>query len=57
MKIGVAISGGGYRATSFGLGTLSYLNHLKFDNQPLLKKVVALSTVSGGSITGITYAQ
>lgn len=58
MKIGISISGGGYRATSFGLGTLSYLNHLKDDNDiNLLKSVIALSTVSGGSITGITYAQ
>lgn len=57
MKVGIAISGGGYRATSFGLGTLSYLNHLQFEEDPLLKKVIALSTVSGGSIVGITYAQ
>ena len=57
MKIGIAISGGGYRATSFGLGTFSYLNHIQFENKPLLQHTIALSTVSGGSIVGLTYAQ
>lgn len=57
LNIGVCISGGGYRATSFGLGTFSYLNEIEYNEKPLLKHVRALSTVSGGSITGITYAQ
>lgn len=57
MKIGITISGDGYRATSFGLGCLSYFNHLKYEDVSLLNKVIALSTVSGGNITGITYAQ
>lgn len=57
MKIGIAISGGGYRATTYSLGVFSYLNHLQLDGKPLLQHVEALSTVSGGSITGITYAQ
>lgn len=57
MKIALAISGGGYRATAYSLGALSYLNYLQSEEQPLLKHVSALSTVSGGSITGLSYAQ
>lgn len=57
MRIGIAISGGGYRATTYSLGVFSYLNYLELDGKPLLQHVEALSTVSGGSITGITYAQ
>lgn len=55
-KIGLAFSGGGYRAAAFSLGVLSYLNHLVINGSPLLKKVIALSTVSGGTITGSYYA-
>lgn len=57
MRIGIALSGGGYRATTYSLGVFSYLNHLQLDGKSLLQHVEALSTVSGGSITGITYAQ
>lgn len=45
-KIGVAISGGGYRATLFGLGVLLYLADVARNNE-----VVTISSVSGGSIT------
>jgi predicted acylesterase/phospholipase RssA len=56
-KIGLAFSGGGYRASSFSLGVLTYLNVVKFDNNhSLLEKVIALSTVSGGTIAGASYA-
>lgn len=56
MKIALAFSGGGYRASAFNLGTITYLNRIQFEGEPLLKKVVALSTVSGGTITGARYA-
>ena len=56
LKIGLAFSGGGYRAASFSLGVLSYLNKIKIKDESLLKKVIALSTVSGGTITGTKYA-
>lgn len=49
-KIGVALSGGGYRATIYHLGTLKKLNDLN-----LLDKVDIISTNSGGSITGAVY--
>jgi predicted acylesterase/phospholipase RssA len=55
-RIAVSCSGGGYRAASFHLGSLSYLNKLMFRGIPLLDHVQMISTVSGGTITGIVYA-
>ena len=57
MKIGITMSGGGYRAAAYSLGALSYMNFIESGGKSLLKQVKALSTVSGGSITGISYAQ
>nr|WP_293295820.1 patatin-like phospholipase family protein [Allomuricauda sp.] len=51
-EIALCFSGGGYRAACFSLGTLSF-----FDKMGLLENVRAISTVSGGTITGIKYAQ
>src|SRR5512132_3452679 len=45
-RIGVAISGGGYRAAAWGLGPLMYLA-----DAGLHRRVVTASSVSGGSIT------
>ena len=44
--IGLALSGGGYRATLFSVGTLWRLNELG-----LLSKIKTMTSVSGGSIT------
>jgi predicted acylesterase/phospholipase RssA len=55
-KIALCCSGGGYRAASFHLGTMSYLNRLQYQGKPLLDNVKMLSTVSGGTITGIVYS-
>ena len=55
MEIAIALSGGGYRATAYHLGVLSYLNHLKFGNGTLLDHVRIFSTVSGGSLVGLWY--
>lgn len=49
-KTGVALSGGGYRATAFHLGTLKKLHEMG-----ILKEVDVISTISGGSITGACY--
>lgn len=49
-SIGVALSGGGYRATAFHLGTLKKLHEME-----ILEKVDVISTISGGSITGACY--
>jgi NTE family protein len=51
-RIGVSLSGGGYRAAAFHLGTLRYLHKSR-----MLDKIDFLSTVSGGSIIGASYCQ
>ncbi|EFM11132.1 Patatin [Paenibacillus curdlanolyticus YK9] len=48
--IGLALSGGGYRASLYHLGVMARLA-----DEGLLKEVRALSTVSGGSIVGAFY--
>jgi predicted acylesterase/phospholipase RssA len=50
-EIALCLSGGGYRAATFALGTLDMLDELN-----LLDDVKLLSTVSGGTFTGLTYA-
>ncbi|ELS01782.1 putative esterase of the alpha-beta hydrolase superfamily [Xenococcus sp. PCC 7305] len=50
LTIGLALSGGGYRAAGFHLGVLSYL-----DRVGLLSQLKMLSTVSGGTFTGAKY--
>ncbi|MGR9115103.1 MAG: patatin-like phospholipase family protein [Gammaproteobacteria bacterium] len=49
-SIGLALSGGGYRAAAFHLGTLDYLDHLGLQQQ-----IGKISTVSGGTFTGVKY--
>ena len=49
-RVGLALSGGGYRATIYHLGTLKKLEELK-----LLDKIDVISTNSGGSITGAAF--
>ncbi|WP_424777513.1 patatin-like phospholipase family protein [Porphyromonas endodontalis] len=50
-KIGIALSGGGYRAAAYHIGTLRALHRLG-----VLDKVDVISSVSGGSITAAYYA-
>jgi len=50
-KLGLALSGGGFRAAFFHLGVLAALAR-----QGLLPKVEVISTVSGGAILGAYYA-
>lgn len=49
-KLGLALAGGGFRATLFHLGVLRRLAELD-----LLRRVEVLSTVSGGSVIGALY--
>jgi predicted acylesterase/phospholipase RssA len=56
-NIGLCFSGGGYRATFFALGVLSYLDNVIYKNSTLLNSVKALSTVSGGTLAGVAYAK
>ena len=63
-NIALALSGGGFRAASFCLGTLSYLQHLKIvqdeNGNPchdsLLDHVSFISSASGGTITAAVYS-
>jgi predicted acylesterase/phospholipase RssA len=55
-KIALSCSGGGYRAASFHLGAMAYLNRLQYNSKPLLENVKMISTVSGGTFTGVVYA-
>ncbi|TAI49591.1 patatin-like phospholipase family protein [Flagellimonas allohymeniacidonis] len=49
-KFGLSLSGGGYRATTYHIGTFRKLRELA-----LLDKIDVISSNSGGSITGATY--
>jgi NTE family protein len=49
-KLGLALSGGGFRAAFFHLGVLARLAELG-----LLRRIEVISTVSGGSIVGAAY--
>lgn len=51
MKVGLALSGGGFRAAAFHLGVLKRLEELG-----VLAQVEMLSCVSGGALTGALYA-
>lgn len=55
-SIALSLSGGGYRATTFHLGALSLLNALDYEEGTLLNRVSILSTISGGTLTGVMYA-
>jgi predicted acylesterase/phospholipase RssA len=55
-NIAVSLSGGGYRATTFHLGALAYLNNRSFEGNTLLNNVRIISTISGGTITGVMYS-
>jgi len=54
-SIGVALSGGGSRALTAGMGQLQALSSLTFNGVPMLGQIKALSTVSGGSWLGVPY--
>lgn len=49
-RISLGLSGGGFRAVGYHLGTLSYLHHLG-----LLDHVKRISTVSGGTYVGVKW--
>lgn len=58
-SIALAFSGGGFRAGTFALGVLSYLNHATLnedESDTLLSHVRYLSSASGGTITTAMYS-
>ena len=59
-KIGLGLSGGGYRAAAYHIGTLEALNEItveekKNESTSFLSRVTNYATVSGGSIMGAYY--
>ncbi len=56
-SIGLCFSGGGYRATFFSLGVVSYLHKIQYQGRPLVDNVEAVSTVSGGTLFGVAYSK
>ena len=46
-SIALCLSGGGYWAAAFSMGTLSYLNHLKIGDSYALGNVDFISSTSG----------
>jgi len=61
-NIALAFSGGGFRAASYALGVLSYLNSITFESEAdqlkgnsLLMQVTYMSAASGGSIATTLY--
>ncbi|HOY12145.1 MAG TPA: patatin-like phospholipase family protein [Saprospiraceae bacterium] len=51
-NIALCLSGGGFRSAAYALGVLKYL-----DKVGLRSNIKSISTVSGGSITGIKYIE
>ncbi|MFV2057835.1 MAG: patatin-like phospholipase family protein, partial [Thiohalomonadales bacterium] len=49
-RLGLSLSGGGFRASFFHLGTLA-----RMAEHGMLRHVEVISTVSGGSIVGAAY--
>lgn len=54
-NIGIAFSGGGFRAAAFALGTISYLEKVPWNGKSLLESATFFTSTSGGSITNAFY--
>ena len=56
MQLTLCLSGGGYRASIYHLGVLTFLNELKLnDGSVMLDHIHSLSCISGGALTGMKY--
>ncbi|HEU5289286.1 MAG TPA: patatin-like phospholipase family protein, partial [Cyclobacteriaceae bacterium] len=55
-QIALCMSGGGFRAASFALGTLAFLDSVQFMGEKLSNRVCYISSASGGTITASLYA-
>ena len=55
-NLAISMSGGGYRATGFHLGSMAYLSKLDWDGTSLLDRIRVISSVSGGTFTAVHYA-
>ena len=55
VNIAISLSGGGFRATAFHLGSLAYLSTRNWEGVNLLERTRILSTISAGSFVGVKY--
>jgi hypothetical protein len=53
--IALSFSGGGFRAASYSLGCLSYMETVYLDGEKLTSLVHFISSASGGTITNLAY--
>lgn len=53
--IALSFSGGGFRAASYSLGCLSYMETIYIDGKKLTSLVHFISSASGGTITNLAY--
>jgi len=54
--LAVTLSGGGFRASAYSLGCLSYLHRIKYENISLLDRVRFVAATSSGAMTGMAFA-
>lgn len=55
-NLAISMSGGGYRATSFHLGSLSYLSKVRWGGKSLADRLRIISSVSGGTFMAVHYS-
>ena len=56
MEIALCLSGGGYRASIYHLGVISFLCDLKTnDDSPFINNVHTITSISGGALTGMLF--
>ena len=53
--LAISLSGGGFRASAFHLGLLSYLSTKTYAEKTLLERTRIISTVSAGTFVGVKY--
>jgi len=54
-NLAISLSGGGFRATSFHLGFITYLSTQIWQGKSLLERTRILSSISAGSFVGVKY--
>ncbi len=55
-ELAITLSGGGFRASAYSLGCLSYLNTLPYYEKTLLQRVKFIAGASGGTMTGLLFS-
>lgn len=54
-NIALSFSGGGFRAASYSLGCLSYLDSVRVEDRKMTDIINFISSASGGTITNLSY--